>query len=83
MVSPQDNKAPAHFQRDHTIESALGMDFVSDSLADDRTFRVLAIADHYTREGPVIEVDLSLPGARVLRVLERRAKKPDYRKPFA
>jgi len=56
---------------------------VSDSLADDRTFRVLAIADHYTREGPVIEVDLSLPGARVLRVLERRAKKPDYRKPFA
>jgi hypothetical protein len=29
--------------------------------------------DHYTRECPVIEVDLSLPGARVLRVLEQLA----------
>jgi putative transposase len=48
-----------------------GMDFVSDSLADGRSFRALAIVDHYTRECPVIEVDLSLPGARVLRVLEQ------------
>ena len=45
------------------------MDFVSDSLADGRSFRALAIVDHYTRECPVIEVDLSLPGARVVRVL--------------
>ena len=29
--------------------------------------------DHFTRECPVIEVDLSLPGARVLRVLEQVA----------
>lgn len=51
-----------------------GMDFVSDSLADGRTFRALAIVDHHTRECPVIEVDLSLPGARVLRVLEQLAE---------
>jgi putative transposase len=51
-----------------------GMDFVSDSLADGRSFRALAIVDHYTRECPVIEVDLSLPGARVLRVLEQLAE---------
>lgn len=51
-----------------------GMDFVSDSLADGRTFRALAIVDHYTRQCPVIEVDLSLPGARVIRVLERLAE---------
>jgi putative transposase len=51
-----------------------GMDFVSDSLADGRTFRALAIVDHYTRECPAIEVDLSLPGARVVRVLERLAE---------
>jgi putative transposase len=31
-----------------------GMDFVSDSLADGRTFRALAIVDHYTRECPAI-----------------------------
>jgi putative transposase len=51
-----------------------GMDFVSDSLADGRTFRALAMVDHYTRQCPVIEVDLSLPGARVIRVLERLAE---------
>src|SRR5690242_17307300 len=51
-----------------------GMDFVSDSLADGRSFRALAIVDQYTRECPVIEVDLSLPGARVLRVLEHLAE---------
>jgi putative transposase len=51
-----------------------GMDFVSDSLADGRTFRALAIVDHYTRECPVIEVALSLSGARVVRVLERLAE---------
>lgn len=51
-----------------------GMDFVSDSLADGRTFCALAIVDHYTRECPAIEVDLSLPGACVVRVLERLAE---------
>jgi putative transposase len=51
-----------------------GMDFVSDSLADGRSFRALAIVDHFTRECPVIEVDLSLPGARVVRVLEQLAE---------
>ncbi len=50
-----------------------GMDFVSDSLADGRSFRALAIVDQYTRKCPVIEVDLSLPGARVLQVLEQLA----------
>jgi putative transposase len=30
--------------------------------------------DHYTHECPVIEVDLSLPGTRVLRVLEQLAE---------
>jgi putative transposase len=47
------------------------MDFVSDSLADGRSFRALAMVDYYTRECPVIEIDLRLPGARVLRVLEQ------------
>ncbi len=54
------------------------MDFVSDSLADGRSFRALAIVDQYTRECPVIEVDLSLPGARVLRVLEQLAGERDF-----
>jgi putative transposase len=46
------------------------MDFVSDTLATGRTFRVLTIVDEYTRECPAIEADTSLPGLRVIRVLE-------------
>jgi putative transposase len=42
---------------------------VSDALADGRKTRALTILDEYTRECPAIEVDHSLPGARVLRVL--------------
>jgi putative transposase len=50
------------------------MDFVSDTLANGQLFRALALVDHYTRECPAIEVDTSLPGLRVIRVLERLAQ---------
>jgi putative transposase len=49
------------------------MDFVSDALGDGRKFRAFTIIDDYTRECPAIEVDRSLPGVRVVRVLERLA----------
>ena len=47
------------------------MDFVHDTLADGRKFRTLNIVDVYTRECRAIEVDTSLGGQRVVRVLER------------
>jgi putative transposase len=47
------------------------MDFMRDTLADGRVFRLLTVVDDHTRESPVIEVDVSLPGERVVRVLER------------
>jgi putative transposase len=47
------------------------MDFVTDSIVTGRRFRALAIVDDYSRECPVIEVDTSLGGARVVGVLER------------
>ena len=46
------------------------MDFMLDTLADGRPFRTLNIVDDCTRECVAIEVDRSLPGARVVRVLE-------------
>ncbi len=46
------------------------MDFMLDTLADGRAFRTLNIVDDYTRECVAIEVDRSLPGARVVRVLK-------------
>jgi putative transposase len=47
------------------------MDFMVDTLADGRGFRTLNIVDDFTRECVAIEVARSLPGARVVRVLER------------
>jgi putative transposase len=47
------------------------MDFTQDSLATGRQFRTLNLVDTFTRECLVIEVDHSLPGGRVVRVLER------------
>jgi putative transposase len=47
------------------------MDFVSDSIVTGRRFRALIVVDNYSRECPVIEVDTSLGGARVVNVLER------------
>ena len=47
------------------------MDFVSDALSDGRKFRSLNIVDDFNRECLATEVDTSIPGARVVRVLER------------
>jgi putative transposase len=49
------------------------MDFTADTLADGRGFRILDIVDDFSHECPAIDVDRSLPGARVVRVLDRRA----------
>jgi len=49
------------------------MDFVHDQLIDGRCFRILNIIDDFTREAVAVEVDTSLSGARVARVLDRLA----------
>ena len=47
------------------------MDFTHDALVSGRKFRTLNLMDGYTREALAIEVDTSLPGTRVVRVLQR------------
>jgi putative transposase len=47
------------------------MDYVADGLIDGRKLRTLNIVDDFTRECLAIEVDTSLPGSRVVGVLER------------
>jgi len=49
------------------------MDFMSDALADGRKLRTLNIVDDFSRECLAIETDTSLPGQRVVRVLNRLA----------
>lgn len=52
------------------INQVWSMDFMSDSLADGRSFRTFNVIDDYSREALCIDVDLSLPSARVIRSLE-------------
>lgn len=47
------------------------MDFVSDSLQSKKRFRAFTLVDDFTRECPVIEVDVSLTGKRIVQVLNR------------
>lgn len=47
------------------------MDFLSDQLVDGRVFRVLNIMDVYSRECLGLEIDTSITGSRVARVLDR------------
>jgi putative transposase len=50
------------------------MDFVADGLFNGRRLRCLTIVDDCTRESLAIEVDTSLPGLRVIAVLDRLAE---------
>lgn len=47
------------------------MDFMSDSLDNGRKFRTFNVIDDYNREGLCVDVDFSLPSARVIRSLEQ------------
>jgi putative transposase len=52
------------------INEVWTMDYTHDELAGGRKFRTLNLMDGYTREALRIEPDTSLPGLRVVRVLE-------------
>ena len=49
------------------------IDYMQDALYNDRAFRTLNVIDESNREGLAIEVDTSLPAARVIRVMEQLA----------
>lgn len=54
-----------------SVNQVWSMDFMSDSLSDGRSIRTFNVIDDYNREGLAIDVDLSMPGLRVIRALEQ------------
>jgi putative transposase len=50
------------------------MDLVADSFSDGRRFRTLTVVDDFSRECPALEVDTSISGARIVRVMGRLAE---------
>lgn len=75
-VKPK-KRLPARDPQPLVVPAAANMswslDFMHDSLANGRTIRTLNILDDFNREGLWIEVDTSIPAARVVRVLEMLA----------
>lgn len=61
--------AGAHGRQPTAANQVWSLDFMADTLASGRKLRTLNVVDDYTRECLAIEVDTSLPGARL--VLER------------
>jgi putative transposase len=49
------------------------LDYMQDALYNGRAFRTLNVIDESNREGLAIEVDTSLPAARVIRLMEQLA----------
>ncbi len=47
------------------------MDFVHDTLAAGRPFRILTVVDHWSRHSPLLEVGLRMSGAAVGQALDR------------
>ncbi len=62
---------PESLPEPETINQVWSMDFMHDQLADGPSFRLFNVLDDFNREGLAIEVDLSLPSARVIRALEQ------------
>ncbi len=58
-------------ERAARVNQRWSLDFVSDQLADGRRIRLLTVVDDYSRECLAVEVDNSLTGQRVTRLLER------------
>lgn len=54
------------------------LDFMSDSLENNRSLRVLNVIDDFNREALGSEIDFSIPSERVIRVLDNLAEYRGY-----
>ena len=68
-------KRPSHLRRVLPPATApnerWSMDFVADRLENGRSFRILTVVDHVSRECPLLEAGVSMTGKSVAQALER------------
>jgi putative transposase len=77
IVRTKQRRKMAHRQRVFSAAVATradqcwSMDFMSDRLADGRSFRILTVVDQFTRECVCLEADHAMTGMKVAQALER------------
>lgn len=68
-------RLPARIQQPleavNAINISWSMDFMSDALLSGRKIRTFNLIDDFNREALAIEIDTSLPAARIIRILEQ------------
>lgn len=67
------DRNPTPLVAGEAINTSWSADFMSDALWDGRRFRTFNVVDDFSREALAVEIDLNLPAARVIRVLDRIA----------
>ena len=67
------NQTPVRLEAQSTVNACWSIDFMSDALMHGQRFRTFNVLDDFSREVLAVEVDTSLPTARVIRVLDRIA----------
>ena len=55
------------------------VNFVRDTTAEGRPYRIWTLVDDYTREGPLLVMERSLPARRARRPAPRARHPPDHR----
>lgn len=62
---------PEKLEVPESINEVWSTDFMQDQLGDQRSYRLFNVIDDHNREGLAMEVDFSLPAARVIRALDQ------------
>lgn len=69
---------PSPLATPEALNQSWSVDFMHDAQVCDRRFRTFNVVDDFNREALSIEIDLSLPALRVVRVLDRIAANRGY-----
>lgn len=72
------NRNPDPLSVPESLNQCWSADFMSDALWYGQRFRTFNLVDDFNREGIAIEIDLSLPARRIVRVLDRVASERGY-----
>jgi len=72
------SRNPQPLIQPETVNACWSLDFMADSLSNGRPLRTFNVLDDFNREALWIEIDLSLPAARVTRVLDMLAEWRGY-----